>query len=264
MRRQERDIQSVDSMTKTALTDLDALMVRAREAISVVQRYAAYSASDPQQTSSIHGSDDSSRGGDSASASNSNSSMSETTSQAMERNEMESIMQSIGIVSPVTKFSAGRQYHQQLARQIADILLQQRRLERLGSMITLPDLYCLLNRARGTELVSPEDLLRAAELTGRMHLGVSLKVYASGVKLLQLDSVSEEDIGLRILELLRTDAEYGSRGIQASELALRLNLSLIVSKEQLQVAEKNQLLCRDETIEGIFFYTNRFREYCKE
>ena len=76
----------------------------------------------------------------------------ETSTQAAETNEMESILQSIGIVSPVTKFSAGRLYHQQLARQMADLLLSQGRLSRLGGMITLADLYCLFNRARGTEV----------------------------------------------------------------------------------------------------------------
>ena len=29
----------------------------------------------------------------------------------------------------------------------------------------LPDVYCLFNRARGTELVSPDDLLAAAQAT---------------------------------------------------------------------------------------------------
>lgn len=30
--------------------------------------------------------------------------------------------------------------------------------------MTLPDVYCLFNRARGTELVSPDDMLQAAKM----------------------------------------------------------------------------------------------------
>jgi hypothetical protein len=49
--------------------------------------------------------------------------------------------------------SAGSLYHIQLARQLGDWL--QKPLERFGGMIALTDLYCLFNRARGTELISP-------------------------------------------------------------------------------------------------------------
>ena len=32
-----------------------------------------------------------------------------------------------------------------------------------GGMMALPDIYCRINRARGFELVSPEELLNACE-----------------------------------------------------------------------------------------------------
>lgn len=236
IRRQERNLQSVDNLAKSALTDLDALMLRAREAIAVVQRYASYTAEDREDR------DDA---------------MSDTTSQVAEKNEMETIMQNIGIVSPVTKFSAGRKYHEQLARQMADLLLQQGRLDRLGGMITLTDLYCLFNRARGTELVSPDDLLKAATLTRKLNLGLKLREFASGVKVLQADSHNEEAVGQRIMSLC-ADPRFTGTGIQASDLALQLNISLIVAKEQLLVAENNEFVCRDESPEGLFFFQNEF------
>jgi len=236
IRRQERNLQSVDNLAKSALTDLDALMLRAREAIAVVQRYASYTAEDRDDR------DDA---------------MSDTTSQVAEKNEMETIMQNIGIVSPVTKFSAGRKYHEQLARQMADLLLQQGRLDRLGGMITLTDLYCVFNRARGTELVSPDDLLKAATLTKKLNLGLKLREFASGVKVLQADSHNEEAVGQRIIGLC-SDPRFTITGIQASDLALQLNISLIVAKEQLLVAENIEFVCRDESPEGLFFFKNQF------
>lgn len=235
IRRQERTMQSVDTLAKSALSDLDALMLRAREAIAVVQRYASY-------TDENH---------------NNNDAMSETTSQAAEKNEMETIMQNIGIISPVTKFSAGRMYHAQLARQMADLLLQQGRLARLGGMITLTDLYCLFNRARGTELVSPDDLLKAATLTGSLSLGVKLRVFpSSGVKVLQDVLYSEEEWGKKIVKLITEDKEYNATGIQACDVAQRLGISLIVAKEQLLIAESSLFLCRDDSPQGLFFYHN--------
>ena len=47
--------------------------------------------------------------------------------------------------------------------QLADFLRVP--LERAGGMMTLPDVYCLFNRARGTELVSPDDLLQVMPLS---------------------------------------------------------------------------------------------------
>lgn len=65
---------------------------------------------------------------------------------------------SMGITSPVTRQTAGALFHQQLALQLADFLAP--RLEHARGVMTLPDTYCLFNRARGTELVSPEDLIK--------------------------------------------------------------------------------------------------------
>jgi ESCRT-II complex subunit VPS36 len=67
----------------------------------------------------------------------------------------------MGIASPVTKASAGARYHQELSRQLADFLAAP--LARAGGVLMLPDVYCLFNRARGSELVSPDDLLQACE-----------------------------------------------------------------------------------------------------
>ena len=65
---------------------------------------------------------------------------------------------SMGIASPVTRRTAGALFHQQLALQLADFLVP--RLDKAHGVMTLPDTYCLFNRARGTELVSPEDLIK--------------------------------------------------------------------------------------------------------
>ena len=235
MRRQERNMQSVDNLAKSALTDLDALMLRAREAIEVVQRYASYTAANDMKDDTI----------------------SETTTQINEKNEMENIMQNIGIISPVTKYSAGQQYHEQLARQIIDILLSNNRIERLGGMITLTDLYCVFNRARGTELVSPDDLYKASLLMNKLKLNLSLRIFDSGVKVLQLNTYNENIMLQNIVRLLN-NKEYNNIGVQASDIAINMNISLILAKEYLLLGEGKGLICRDECIQGKFFFLNLF------
>lgn len=121
------------------------------------------------------------------------------------QSELLGMLQGVGIASPVTKEMAGNAYHEQLARQFADLLLTDNRLRyvvglpwlwkvlcltiscccrsrRLGSILTLTDAYCLYNRARGTDLVSPEDLLQAATLLRPLRLGLHLDMFPSGVK----------------------------------------------------------------------------------
>ena len=187
--------------------------------------------------------------------------MSETSSEIGELSEMENILQSIGMVSPVTKFSAGRSYHQQLARQLADLLSSQGRLQRMGGMITLTDLYSIYNRARGTELVSPDDLLQAASLMEHLHLGMRLRRFASGVIMIQADSLNEASLCQQLVDLSKSDPEFQIHGIFATDLARKLCISLLVAKEQLLLAEVKGMLCRDDSITGLSFFPNLFSTF---
>ena len=54
-------------------------------------------------------------------------------------------------------------------------------LARVGGMMTLTDVYCLYNRARGTELISPDDLLEACELFSKLRLGLHIREFPSYV-----------------------------------------------------------------------------------
>ena len=235
MNKREREHKQVESLAKESLDDIDSLMQRARDVVKIIKKYAEYSQrkSESKQVDGV----------------------SETASEMNEAAEMEDILRNIGIVSPVTRLSAGRFYHQQLARQIADLLLNHGRLERLGGVATLTDIYCLYNRARGTELVSPEDMLQAAMKMEELGLGIRLHSYSSGVLALQLRTFDENAMRNRILALSKTRSD---RGIHASDVAEFLNISVIVAKEFLLTAEAKGDLCRDESINGIFFYENIF------
>ena len=50
-------------------------------------------------------------------------------------------------------------------------------------------------------------------------------------------------------------------GINPTIVSNRLHISLLVAKEQLLLAEQNGFLCRDDTINGIFFYENVFPSF---
>lgn len=63
-----------------------------------------------------------------------------------------------GFTSHVSKEISGKKFYQDLAREIEKFLDKVINSDRFSGVIGLIDLFCLYNRARGTDLVSPEDM----------------------------------------------------------------------------------------------------------
>ena len=49
-----------------------------------------------------------------------------------------------------------------------------------------------------------------------------------------------------------------AESLNAQQLANQLGLSVVLANERLLAAEKTARLCRDESIEGLAFYPNKF------
>ncbi|KAG1365554.1 putative Vacuolar protein sorting-associated protein 36 [Cocos nucifera] len=173
------------------------------------------------------------------------------------KQEMQDWLLSVGIVSPVTKESAGALYHQQLSRQLADFVKLP--LEKAGGMIALIDVYCLFNRARGTELISPEDLLQACALWEKFDVQVMLRKFDSGVMVIQNKAHSDDEVFARITSLAQKPDAL-QMGISPSDAALTLGIAPALAKEHMLTAESKGLLCRDVSPDGFRFYINLFKE----
>jgi len=76
--------------------------------------------------------------------------------------------------------------------QLADFLRP--RMAKAGGIITLADVYCLFNRARGTELISPDDLLQAVGLFPSHQAGMHARTFPSGVVVVQSDSHDDNEV----------------------------------------------------------------------
>lgn len=164
-----------------------------------------------------------------------------------------SYLLSLGIDDPVTRndFRSENQYYKELARQLADILEQP--ITEVGGMMALTDVYCRVNRARGLELLSPEDLIQACHMLKQLNLPIRLREFDSGVKVLQLQSHSDANVVKNTAVALE---DHGS--LTAEELAQAIGISVLLAKERLLTAEKHGKACRDESIEGLRFYPNQF------
>ncbi|KAF0892110.1 hypothetical protein E2562_013489 [Oryza meyeriana var. granulata] len=173
------------------------------------------------------------------------------------KQDMQDWLLSVGIVSPVTKETAGALYHQQLSRQLADYIRIP--LEKAGGMMALVDVYCLYNRARGTELISPEDLLQACSLWEKFDVPVMLRKFDSGVKVIQTKTHSDDEVFARISSLAQKEDAL-QKGISPSDAAFTLGIAPALAKEHLLNAESIGILCRDVSPDGLRFYINIFNE----
>ncbi|CAH1257735.1 VPS36 [Branchiostoma lanceolatum] len=167
--------------------------------------------------------------------------------------QFKSYLLSLGIPNPVTRetHGSGTNYHMQLAKELSQVLQQP--LQECGGMMSLADVYCRVNRARGMELLSPDDLLNACKLLEALKLPIRLREFDSGVVVVQLVSHSEEEV---VRETSRLVEESGS--LTAEELSRVASFSVMLAKEKLLTTEKKGLLCRDDTVEGLRFYPNLF------
>ncbi|XP_069131162.1 vacuolar protein-sorting-associated protein 36-like [Argopecten irradians] len=167
--------------------------------------------------------------------------------------KFKSYLLSMGIPDPVTRetHGTGDKYYSELAKQLSKVLEKQ--LQECGGIMTLTDVYCRVNRARGMELLSPEDMLHACEMLESLRLPVRMKMFDSGVIVLQLQSHDEEQVISNT-----TDLVSEKTSLTAEELAQLQGVSVILAKERLFLTEKVGGICRDETVEGLRFYSNQF------
>lgn len=165
-----------------------------------------------------------------------------------------SYLLSLGISDPVTReaYSSGDAYRKQLAKQISDFM--QKPISEMGGLMALSDAYCRINRARGLDLLSPEDFYQACRLMQQLGFPVKLRTFESGVSVLQLQSQNDSDIDKETEQLLKE-----KKTLSAVELSQHINISVFLARERLISAEKSGLACRDDTERGIFFYPNLFR-----
>ncbi|XP_068659067.1 vacuolar protein sorting-associated protein 36 [Aristolochia californica] len=234
LRKEQETWESTDKSLQDAFHDLNALMSKAQEMVQLAEKMRQKLLLAPSAHSGAANDE-----------------------EMGSKQEMQDWLLSVGIASPVTKESAGALYHQQLSRQLADFVKIP--LERSGGMIALIDVYCLFNRARGTELISPEDLLQACSIWEKFDVPVTLRKFDSGVMVIQSKAHSDEEVFGRIKTLVLRSAALRT-GISASDAAITLGIAPALAKEQLLSAESKGLLCRDVSADGFRFYINLFEE----
>lgn len=158
----------------------------------------------------------------------------------------------IGLPSKSTYSSISR-YYEDLARQIA-IIVTPLMARKKQDQFTLSDVYCCFNRARGMDLVSPYDIREACKLLQSLpDSQLKLYEYKSGLLVIQNQLCEDVEILDKTVELVE---QAGC--LTALQLSARLTISVQLARQRLVEAESASKVCRDESIEGLKFYPNRF------
>ena len=176
-----------------------------------------------------------------------------------DKNAMADMLQDMGMASAIPVSSDNSTvYYETLARQLADFLSP--KLAQTSGIMTLTDVYCLYNRARGTNLISPQDLLTAVEYMDKISsLSLRLKTFPSGLKVvLQANKYNEEELAKQLQEMCLKADHQSLTSLDASRL---LKMSAMLAQEALLAAERQGYLSRDSTLETTRFYSNRFPEF---
>ena len=241
IRQQSMEEAQANASVSEAFTDLSSLMEHARELVALADKMRGFERRDTAASGA--GAED--------------------AAEAAATAEMGDFLLTLGLASPVTKTSAGSMYHQELSRQLADFL--PRVLDNAGGLMALPEVYCVYNRARGSELVSPADLLQACSLWETLGLPLSLQTFGGtpgdgdkgGVLCVCAARFSQEDLHARLVELAESMGD-GSEGLSAEDAAMVLACPPAVTREMLRAAEGTGKLCRDEAGAGVVRWHRNF------
>jgi ESCRT-II complex subunit VPS36 len=223
MAQNKRKHERASQVTEQAFTgDAETLMREATELVAIIQKYSATLSSTKDH-------------------------------QEQDTSQLSDMLQDMGMASALPSATTSSDYYETLARQLADFLSP--KLEKTGGIMTLTDVYCLYNRARGSNLISPDDLLKAVECFNHLQLSLRVKKFPSQVKVIMSSLWDEDEIARKLL------AKTPLTALQASR---ELKMSVLLANEALLAAERKGYLCRDVTLETTRFFPNRFEEFSQK
>ncbi|KAL3797898.1 hypothetical protein ACHAWO_009771 [Cyclotella atomus] len=228
---------------KGRVADIDAFMGEAAELIKVIHKYVATIERERTSTAGV--------GGEGGSDNN-----------TKDTDKLASMLQNMGMTSALSAKQSGSTYHTQLSRQLVDFLKYNNKLSKCGGMMTLTDVYCLFNRARGSNMISPEDLLKAVDIMKELNLGLSKRTFDSGIVVIQEDAFDDESMARQLADLALDSMKLLHRGsgggITAMDVSRSLKISVLLANEHLMCVEQMGWICRDVTLEGVRFFPNLF------
>jgi len=259
------DARERDEDLQEALQDLQALMSKAKDMVTIAQSLNAKLEAQEAQSRLTNGSEPS------------------QSDATLIRSSLVTLGLPSGAVTP-DMVRDDKMYHQELARELAAILTGSGTNANAKAtavmsvagggrgLVSLDEIWCLWNRARGVALVSPRELTVACKYLPEVtQPPLNIRTFKSGLTVLFSPQFSDDTFASRILSLMNSRSmgqtnptAITALGIMTLDVARFEGLSVFLADEMMtHLEERSGLICRDAGgRDGILWYPNLF-ERCR-
>lgn len=178
-----------------------------------------------------------------------------------ENDEINGVLSKIGFVDPITKEVAGSEYYLKLGEQINTYFMDYFSKNPKTKALTLIDAYCIYNRARGGNTISPKDMRQAVKqiIDGKVMHNIVIKNFNNEMIVIQTPEFSGNNILRMIQNFMNSKKqEY----IEMSDLSSILNLNNVLLEKTIIADLLNSgLILIDESDLVVRYYLNKILAY---
>ncbi|MES1919825.1 Vacuolar protein-sorting-associated protein 36 [Bonamia ostreae] len=120
--------------------------------------------------------------------------------------EIDDLFGDLGIVSHISKKNLGSKYYLALAEQMEDFLI--RPLETKDGILSLTEIFCIYNKTKVTNFISPDDLINALRIVDEKSKKMKLKKFSSGLNAVVLTEIFEKRTLYKKFEKFAKEKEH--------------------------------------------------------
>ena len=178
-----------------------------------------------------------------------------------ENDEINSVLSKIGFVDPITKEVAGSEYYLKLGEQINTYFMDYFAKNPQTKALTLIDAYCIYNRARGGNTISPKDMRQAVKqiIDGKVIHNIIIKNFNNEMIVIQTPEFSGRNILAMIEKFMK---EKKQEYIEMSDLTTILHLdNVLLEKTIISDLLNSGLILIDESDLVVRYYLNKILSY---
>jgi ESCRT-II complex subunit VPS36 len=177
-----------------------------------------------------------------------------------EDKEINNILKNIGYINPETKEIAGSEFYDKLANQINSYFNDYFNKNKSTKVISLIDAYCIYNRARGIELISPKDMKQAVnKLKYLPNQNIYLQSLNNEILVLHSVDYTSDNIIKSLKQFL---SDNNKDFLTVNDIKKILNIeNMILFKYLIDDLLINGKLCSDESDIEVNYYMNIISPY---
>ena len=178
-----------------------------------------------------------------------------------ENDEINKVLSNIGFVDPITKEVAGSEYYVKLGEQINHFFMDYFTKNPKTKALTLIDAYCLYNRARTGNTISPKDMRQAIkQLTdGKVLHDIIIKNFNNEMIVIQTPEFSGKNILAMIKKFMEEKKQHY---IEMSDLSNILHVeNVLLEKTIIEDLLMSGYILIDESDLEVRYYLNIILPY---